>query len=188
LVTRDFYPDLLEIVGREFQRLAKDLSGFFWHGVGRALYFSRRYFLPVFGSVANVSSDVFNSPERESLIAGLVWAFTLVNMLDPAIMDNALQSGMPSSEGFTNGLISSVLVRQETTPDEEFILHFYRHQPQTQTRARAWARLIGVPVGAALRTYYPVLRQHHALDQLFQFQNLGAVVSALKNTTTANVA
>ena len=47
LFTREFHADLVPIVDRELQHSAEDLVGYFWHGVGRAIYFSVGSFLPV---------------------------------------------------------------------------------------------------------------------------------------------
>lgn len=185
LVTRDFYPDLLEQVHRQLRAVAPEFVGYFWHGAGRALYFSRKYFLPVLRTVwSGVDQEAHNAPDRLSAMAGLSWAVTVVNMRQPAIMENVLRSCIEQSElaeGFTNGIISSVIMRQDTTPDEPFAAGFNQYQPNDRQLGAAWERLIGAPILAALQTYYPVLKQHHALDQVFRYQDLAALVSYLQH-------
>ena len=184
LVTRDFYPDLLDIIHRQFVEIAPQFIGFFWHGAGRALYFSRRYFLPLLGTVwSGIDEEAHGCPDRQSAMAGLAWAVTLVNMRQPAIMQNVLGSQMapaPLADAFTNGVISSIIMRQDTTPDAQFIPAFFKYQAHDRQRATIWERRISEPTTLALNTFYPALRQHHALDQVFRYQDLAAVVSSLQ--------
>jgi hypothetical protein len=186
LVTRDFYPDLLQRVDQQLRQVGPEFLGFFWHGVGRALYFSREYFLPVLRTVwSGVDSEAGSAPERLSAMAGLSWAVTMVNLRQPAIVQNMVRAYIEHSdlaEGFTNGVISSLIMRADTTPDVPFVAAFYQHQPDPNDRELAvtWAHRISGPSRSALQTYYPVLRQHHALDQVFRYQDLAALVSHLQ--------
>ena len=185
LVTRDFYPDFLQRVNEQLRIVGPEFMGYFWHGAGRALYFSREYFLPVLRTVwSGVDQEAANAPDRLSSMAGLSWAVTLVNMRQPSIMENVVRSYIEQSdltEGFTNGVVSSIIMRQDTTPDASFATSFIQHRPASDGQlAAAWQRFIGAPVQAALHNYYPVLQQHHALDQVFRYQDLGALVSYLQ--------
>lgn len=183
LVTRDFYPDLLNVVQEQFRQLAPDLVGYFWHGAGRALYFSREYFLPVLTTAwSGVDEEARNCPDRLSAMAGLAWALTLVNMRQPGIMEHALSSFTQDSslaQGFSNGVTSSIIMRQDTTPDEPFISAFYQHHPDPQS-AELWNRFIATPGRTGLQNYYPVLKTNDALGEVFRFQDLAALVAALQ--------
>lgn len=187
LVTRDFYPDLLVLVDQELRQAGPEFLGFFWHGVGRALYFSRQYFLPVLSSVwSGVYAEARNAPERLSAMAGLSWAITMVNLRQPAIMENVVRSHVEHSdlaEGFTNGVVSSLIMRIDTTPDIPLVRAFYEHQPDPNHRelTATWERRVAGPARTGLQTYYPVLRQRHALDQIFRYQDLAALVSYLQH-------
>src|SRR5712671_3426763 len=186
LVTRDFYPDLLQRVDQQLRQVGPEFLGFFWHGVGRALYFSRQYFLPILRTVwSGVDSEAHSAPERLSAMAGLSWAITMVNLQQPAIVENVVRSYVEHSqfaEGFTNGVISSLIMRSDTTPEAPFVPAFYQHQPNPNDRelAAVWDHRISAPARVALQTYYPVLREHQALDQIFRYQDLGALVSYLQ--------
>jgi hypothetical protein len=184
IVTRDFYQDSMDVVQRQFQEIAPQLAGFFWHGVGRGFYFSREHFLPVLSSASSsVEEEVHNCADRKSAMAGLAWAVTVVNMRQPAIMENILrrQTGQLSlADAFTNGVISSVIMRQDTTPDAQFADVFNQYQTNDRQLAAAWERLISRPIRAALQTDYPVLRERGALDQVFRYQDMPALVAYLK--------
>ncbi|HEY6253585.1 MAG TPA: hypothetical protein VI685_26805 [Candidatus Angelobacter sp.] len=187
LVTRDFYPELLNLVHQQLQQVAPDLVGYFWHGAGRALYFSREYFLPVLTTAwSGIEEETLNCPDQLSAMAGLSWALTVVNMRQPAIMLHALSSYTGNAKlarGFANGVSSTIIMRQDTTPDEPFISAFYQYRPDTsdQQSVEMWSRFVALPAQLALEKYYPVLKQHHALEQVFRYQDLAALVSRLQN-------
>ncbi len=179
IVTRDFYPDSIDIVQRQFEKIAPQFAGFFWHGVGRGFYFSREYFLPVLSTVSNaVEIEVKNCADQKSAMAGLAWAVTLVNMRQPAIMSNILQrqtTQLSLADAFTNGVTSSVIMRQDTTPDEPFTAAFCQYQPADPRIRVLWERLISLPCAVGLSEYYPVLKQHHALDEIFKFTDVSCL-------------
>lgn len=188
LVTRDFYPELIGIVPEQLHLIAPELMGFFWHGAGRALYFSREYFLPVLTTAwSGIDEEAKACPDRQSAMAGLSWAVTLVNMRQPAIMQHALPSYTQDAsltQGFANGVASSIIMRQDTTPDEPLISAFYQRPPDPNNRqsAEMWLRFISSPTQLGLEKYYPVLKQHSALDQVFRYQDLQTLVSGLQNS------
>jgi hypothetical protein len=190
LVSRDFYPDLVRRVERQLQQVGPEFLGFFWHGVGRAMYFSRAYFLPVLRSVwSGVDSEAHNAPDRLSATAGLSWAVAMVNLRQPAIVENVLRSlrGQSfSAAGFTNGIVSSLIMRADTTPDAPFTRAFYQHQPDAgdHEMKAAWDSCISLPVEQGLGVYYPVLLRHHALDHIFRYQDLAALVSSVQQQNT----
>lgn len=177
LVARDFYPELMKTVDEQLQASAPELTGYFWHGVGRALYFSRKYFLPI-PSPAWDAVEIETAHERDRLnaIAGLSWAVTLVNMRQPGIMEGVLQSyaERPSvAAAFMNGVSSSITMRSDTTPEEPFVAAFYSHEPGPEDRhvAALWRRCITEPALTALQRDYPALKQRNRLDQIFRFHD-----------------
>jgi hypothetical protein len=191
LVTRDFHPDLLPGVEQQLRHVGPEFLGHFWHGVGRALYFSREYFLPVLRTVwSGVDREARSAPDKLSAVAGLTWAVTLVNMRQPAIMENVVRSYVEHSdlaEGFTNGVVSSIIVRTDSSPDAPFTSSFFEHRPNPYypELMTEWERYIAAPSRVALSNYYPMLKQRSALDQVFRYQNLGAVVSSLQGVSTS---
>ncbi len=175
LVTRDFYPDLLTMVRDQLGETAPEWMGFFWHGVGRALYFSRQYFLPGLGVWYDVDQIARTESERLSIMAGLSWAATLVNMRHPGIAENQLRlyiDESPLAQAFTNGVTSTNIMRADTTPGEPFVSDFLAHQPNDPKIAKSWKEHITWPVTSALESVYPVLQRHGALDEVFRYQDL----------------
>jgi hypothetical protein len=174
LVTRDFYPDMVRSISQALQEAAPELVGFFWHGVGRALYFSRAYFFPIVRVPwAAIESEGQTELERLNLMAGLAWAMTLTNMRHPQVLENALQSYVWKSkfeDGFVNGVSSCIVVRTATTPDASFVNEFcgYQSAAEGPERSSNWNNLIAVPCEQALDVY-PELRNKHMLDQVFRF-------------------
>jgi hypothetical protein len=184
IVTRDFYPDLFKTVTQQFRFVAPEFIGFYWHGIGRAIYFSRKFFVPrLFSMWSDVPHEAVAAPDRLGVMAGLTWAFTLVNMRHPEIVENALQSHDNDSlfgKAFSNGVCSCIVMRTDTTPDEPFVSAFYEHRPQTSNLALGWERRVSEPASTAVHNYYPVLSRHSALDQVFRHQNLGELVERLQ--------
>jgi hypothetical protein len=187
IVTRDFYPDMFRIVSQQFRIAAPEYTGFYWHGIGRAIYFSRKFFLPhLFAMWKDVNVEAETEAERLSVKAGLTWAFTLVNMRHPAIIELAVESYAKSpslARAFSNGLSSCIVMRSDTTPGEAFVSTFYEHRPSSEARdaVSAWDQLILEPALAGVYTYHPALNQHHALDQVFRYQDLAGLVEQLQN-------
>ena len=150
------------------------------------MYFSRQYFLPVLRTVwTGVDSEAGNAPDRLSAMGGLAWGVTMVNLRQPAIVENVVRSYFEHSdlaEGFTNGVVSSLIMRMETTPGTPMVEAFYQHRPSTGDRnlVLAWEQRVADPSRKALRDYYPVLKQRRALDQVFRYQDLAALVSYLQ--------
>jgi hypothetical protein len=185
LVTRDFYSGWVPLVDSALRQVAPELLGYYWHGVGRALYFSRRYFLPVLSTVwTGIDTQAETAPERESAMAGLAWAVVLVNMRQPEIMEGVLRTYIqdsPLQNGFANGVASSLIMRQNTTPDAPFISSFCHYQNASRHQSDLWEQLIRGPCSAALSHYYPVLKQHHVLGEVFRYQELETLVSRLES-------
>jgi hypothetical protein len=194
LVTRDFYPDMVAVIDEQLQAIAPGLRGYFWHGVGRALYFSRAYFLPIlrtaWGSIDQEAEDRFG---QNNVMAGLAWAVTVVNMRQPEIMEGVLRSYIEHSDlaaAFSDGVSSSIVMREDTTPGEAFVKAFYEHEAASGNRnlITTWNKRVSGPAKVALRTYYPVLKQHRRLEDVFQYQPLGSLADRLDAETTAPAA
>jgi hypothetical protein len=186
LVTRTFYPTMPNLIHEELEQIAPEYLGFFWHGYGRALYFGPAYFVPVLRSAwGALDSEISGLRDELSAAAGLSWAMTLVNMRQPEVAAGVIKSYMSESrfqEGFANGVSSCIVMRQDLTPNEPFVSTFYRYRPGSgdQQLLQLWDRCIAQPASDALNSYYPVLQQHHALDQVFRFQPLGPLVERLQ--------
>jgi hypothetical protein len=78
--------------------------------------------------------------------------------------------------------MSSMIMRHETTPEDHYVEAFCNYKPvSTDSKVtHLWDRLVKEPCQRALHEYYPVLEEHHRLEEVFHYQDLGALVKSLK--------
>jgi hypothetical protein len=182
LVARVFHPQqLVPVIDRELNPLDEEALAYFWHGVGRAIYFSPTYFLPFAGSpwraVEMCRGEAPHMLAHLNALAGLAWAVTLVNMRQPQIMEMVLKQhgdDFADTDAFADGVRSSIIMRYDTTPDEPFITAFYEHQanPADSSLVRTWDRQVKRPCWEALHFLYPRLKQQRQLGEVFHFRAL----------------
>jgi hypothetical protein len=189
LVSRMFHPTLVPSIDRAVRAAAPEQRGYFWHGVGRALYFWVFNFLPC------SDWEIFQMAQREApdeearlnAFAGAAWGYALVNQRHPQIMADLLirQRGedLLRDGGFANGIASAMMMRYDTTPDAPFIQSFLDYRPASGGRRLAdlWDRLVRIPGETALREVYPVLRQHGRMGDVFQYRDLAAHAARLRS-------
>jgi hypothetical protein len=182
LVTRHFYGH--EMVLAVDKRLDKEaaLRGFFWHGVGRAVYFSPENMVPGFSSpwpaVAMCERLAPHDVARDNLVAGVAWGMTMVNLKQPAVLEGFLKKhgqGFGDRDAFINGVQSSMIMRKNTTPDEPHIAAMLAYEPATSdARLQSlWDRVVRQSVSKALNEYYPAIVAKKQLGEVFRFQSLG---------------
>jgi hypothetical protein len=177
-VARDFHPQaLVPVIDRELAVLDEEAQAYFWHGVGRAIYFSPTYFLPVgrspWQAVEMAKGEAPHELGRLNAVAGLAWAVTLVNMLKPQVLEVVIRQHADEfarDGAFSNGLSSSLAMRYDTTPGQGFIAAFCEYQPSEPGLAAAWDALVRRPCVDALRRVYPVLKDAGRLEELFRYQ------------------
>lgn len=175
LVSRTIHPTMVTAVDQAVREVAPELRGYFWHGVGRALYFWVFNFLPC--------SDwqIFQmarreAPDEEAFLnawAGAAWGYVMVNLRQPAVMAELLigphGEDLMRNGGFSNGLASSLMMRFDTTPDSPHVEPFIRYQPRGSRRlSELWERLVRIPGEAALEVYYPVISKHRRIGDIFR--------------------
>jgi hypothetical protein len=187
LVTRDFHPpELVPVIDRQLASLDEEALAYFWHGVGRAIYFSPTYFLP-FGrtpwrAVEMCHGEAPHELGRLNAIAGLAWAMTLVNMQQPQILEVVVKrhgEEFIQNGAFANGISSSIIMRYDTTPGVRFILAFCQHQPADSGLAAAWNNLVRWPCEQGLGQRYPVLKENQQLGEIFRYHPLKKTVNEL---------
>ncbi len=182
LVTRTFHPGLVPAVYQTVRAVAPEDAGYFWHGVGRAIFFSAINFLPgsdcfVFAMARQEAPD---EEARRNAVAGAAWAFALVAQREPRILAELVVrphgEELARDGAFANGVASSAIVRHDTTPDAVFLSRFHQYRPDpSDTRlVRLWDELVRRPCEEALEHLYPVLKQQGRLGEVFRYQNLSA--------------
>jgi hypothetical protein len=161
---------------------------FFWRGVGRCLYFHPLNFVPGFArpcrAIDLCKSESPNPQLAEALLSGIAWPLTIVNMSNPEVMEWVLAHDadyLNGSPAFINGMMSSVIVRYDTTPDDPLISRFMNHQPDPRNGALVglWQARIRQPMETAIRSIHPVLKKHNRLDEIFQYQSLTDLTARL---------
>ncbi|MEZ5400213.1 MAG: hypothetical protein R2729_11135 [Bryobacteraceae bacterium] len=180
-------PEFCKQAHRALEAKAPDSIDYFWRGAGRCLYFHPSNFMPGFSRpcrAIDMSKVEAPSPEvRTGMLAGTAWALTVVNMRTPQVMEWALahyddyDGGNP---GFVNGVISSVVMRYDTTPDDPGIQAFRNHKPADPNVRAVWERTIRDSVDFAVGAAHPVLKKHARLDEVFRYQDLRALVAELE--------
>jgi hypothetical protein len=175
---------------------APDSVGFYWRGMGRSAYFHPINFAPGFIRPArciNICEKQAPNPQlKEAMLSGVAWAQTIVNMTDPRVMEWVLENHddyFSGSPGWFNGVVSSVVMRYDTTPGEPLIERFLNHQPDPKNRTLCglWNSKIKGSLETALKTVYPVLKKHQRLDEVFRYQSLPALAARLETQQAAPV-
>lgn len=187
LVTRHFYGHSMVLaVDRRLEKMDEATRGFFWHGVGRALYFSPENMLPGLSSpwpaVSMCDKQAPHDLARHNMVAGLAWAMSLVNLRRPQVLEGFLGRhgfGFADTDPFVNGLTSAMMMRNDTTPDEPHLLAFvaYEPDPTDARRAELWNRVVKEPVTRALEETYPALRKKGRLGEIFRFRSQAELVA-----------
>lgn len=156
LISRCFYPGLVARLTDELPRVDETLVDYFWHGVGRAIYFLPIQLIPGFGTIDHAlgisAREAPDDRSREASHAGLAWAFALVNLRHPEVMERFLSrhGDWIVGSSFCNAVIDSILSRHQTTPEAEFIADFLRHRPADPQVAKLWQELIERPCDAKI--------------------------------------
>jgi len=180
-------PAFCKQVHRGLLAEATDSIGYFWRGAGRCLYFHPSNFIPgtarPMRAIDNGIAEAPTPEMRQTMLAGTAWAFTVVNMATPEVMEWALahyDDYNCSDPGFRNGIISSVVMRYDTTPDFEGIRRFRDHSPADPKVREIWKSLVAGAVDTAVNVVHPVLAKHKRLDEVFQYQDIEALVRQLE--------
>ena len=71
------------------------------------------------------------------------------------------------------------MMRYDTTPTAPFIAPFYQYQPDSANPqlVQLWHDLVQRPITVALQEYYPVLKQHQRLGEIFRYHSLPVLVA-----------
>ena len=138
LAARSLHPQLISGIDAILTQRRPDLVGYFWHGIGRAIYFSPLQsvaFWPVRWSGLDMCMrEPPHSQGRSNAIAGFVWALTLVNIRQPEIVAAFLKyrgKDLQDRQAFINGLCSALLAWRDVQPDEQHVAEFLAYHPRS---------------------------------------------------------
>ncbi len=176
LVARTLHPRLVQPLGAALLEVDGDAASYFWHGVGRALYFLPVNFLPcgstLWRAFELAAAEAPHELARQNAFAGLAWAVALVNQRHPEVVADLLRDhgaelealGGAGTAGagvspFADGVAASAVLRQATTPDAPFLTAFCGYRPAAPATAARWDDLVRRPCREALERSYPALRR-----------------------------
>jgi len=189
LIARTLYPHLVQVIDREIPECYPDLLSYFWHGIGRAIYFAPTNFPPFNSSpwraVEMSQREPVHEVGRLNALAGLVWALTLVNIRQPQILENLLKhhrTELMIGNALANGASSAIMIWHDSTVNDPDLDKFLSYQPKTSDSACSdlWIKQVREPCRGALRQIYPALKEHDCLGEAFRYQSLAALVNRLR--------
>jgi hypothetical protein len=178
LMTLNVRPDLVPAIDRELTPLGSDFADRFWHGYGRALYFSPANVLPctslVWPSIRRAVREPPRRSGRSNALAGLAWALTLVNIRDPDViaMFMARHGGdIPEIDAFANGVRSAVTVWVDWDPGSDYLRSFCAYDPPGASGMLGdrWAEVARGSCGEEFMREYHRMKSHNRLDDLFRY-------------------
>jgi hypothetical protein len=188
LVTRLFHgSNLAASVDRALREVAPEVVGYFWHGVGRAIYFLPQNFLPcsTWQTFEMARREAPDELARLNAVAGTAWAVILVNQRQPEILAELVVGPhgdqLAHDGAFSNGVASAVIMRADTTPGAPLTQVFLDYRPSRSDArlVRLWDELVRRPAELGLEVYYPIFKAHDALGDLFHYGDLARVAASL---------
>jgi len=181
LVTRTLHRTLVPNLDRAITDTDPNLRGYFWHGVGRAIYFLPVNFPPcsTWETVVMCQREGLDEFSRLNLFAGVAWGMVMVNIQNPVILAELIVkphgSQLLDNRGFRYGAASSLIMRQSTTPGaqlaQSFVDYYLRERSSSDERI-LWDTLIRRPGNEALTRIGPSLKAQRSLDRLFHYTDL----------------
>ena len=175
LVTRFWHSQMVSVVDERLREVAPRAVSYFWHGVGRSLNFNPLYFVPgLLSPWLAVEREAPDEMALRNMMAGLAWAMTIVNVRQPQIIENFLRTQgerVAREPGFTNGVMSTLIMGIDITPGDVYINQFleYRPDPSDRRVAELWERFVGGPAREAVYRIHPVLQKHERLGEVFRY-------------------
>lgn len=184
LVARTWYPQLVRLISDNLLALDVDAVEYYWHGAGRAMYFSPMTMLPGLSPWDAADQEPPDETARQNARAGVAWAFTIVNVRQPGIAANFLRhksDRIDDNDAYTNGVYSTLIMAGDMVPGHRYVSEFCRYKPDASESAteEAWARHIGHDVQEKTDQYRDALKAHHLLGEVFRFHALPEFVADL---------
>jgi hypothetical protein len=194
LAAGNLYPHLLPVLDQELRRIDENLATYFWHGIGRGLYFAPSDALSICSSRWRGALLAQSEPPDESgrlnALAGWAWALTLVNIQHPEIVAAFIQQHDElccASDASTNGVSSAVIIWHEAMENDEHINSFLQYEDKIAygKQREQWRELVRLPCVAALRDFYPQLRERERIGNLFRYRAMKELVEEANETKRA---
>jgi hypothetical protein len=188
LVTRLRYPQMVRMIDWRLLTIAPDVADYFWHGVGRGLYFLPLNAIPCGNSgwqaAEMAQAEAPHSSGRLNALGGLAWALTLVNIRHPEVLEaflNRYSDVLVTDDAFSTGVSTSLMIWYDIARDDPYLRAFMHYQPDSSSArlAQLWDCQVRRPSHAALHRYYGMLKARHGLGEVFRYQPLSTFVDRL---------
>lgn len=178
LATRTLYPEFVRLIDAQIPEVEPGLLGYYWHGVGRAMYFEPPNWMPFVNApwraIGRLDVEAPHQTARKNLLSGVAWALTMVNLRHPVVTETFLRHHgtlLSEDDAYTDGVTSSLTMRYDTTRDDAKVSPFIHHEPEGDPDLAAlWRALITGPCEDALQRQYPQLRAAHQLEEIFHYR------------------
>jgi len=136
LVVRNLYPDVMESLSQHLWHNDPELFEYFWHGVGRGIYFAPVNFLPYLSmpwqGYEMCLRETPNDVARRNAVAGFAWAMTLVNLRHPVVLGTFLEQHaerLAVHDAFSSGIFSALVIWRACAPRDTSISDLLQYQP-----------------------------------------------------------
>ena len=176
LVTRNLHPHLVGEIDRHLIERDEELVAYFWHGVGRAIYFAPTNFLPDTSAYSRLVKQVQEEPTHElarlNALSGLIWALMLVNIRHPRVLETFLKVNARelNLEVLESALCSAAVVWRDSSLEDQALSALCRHLPSDAGTAGLWNACVSRSCAEVLK-HYPVLK-NAGLGRLFRHRSL----------------
>lgn len=184
LVTRTWHGQLVAKISAFLKDTNPDLYEFFWHGAGRAMYFSPMYMLPGLSPWDAADNEPTEETARRNARAGVAWAFTIVNSRQPEIAANFLRHNsdrIASNDAYTDGVYSTLTMAGDMVPGHRYVSAFGRYQPEDAEGKDAWNKHIGADAEVKIDGIRSKLKSINKLGEVFRYhENLVQYAADLK--------
>lgn len=124
-VTAMLTPGLTNAAAGISARLFPDAEDYFWHGTGRAAYFSISEGIPIPGAhertIRRIDATRPHAKARANATSGWAWALTLVNIRHPEVVRHALETARRVAshpDAVTEGAESGLCIWTEISPND----------------------------------------------------------------------
>jgi len=174
LATRNLYPHLLLPIDQALSAISEDIVAYFWHGAGRAIYFSPSNFLPWQAAPWQGLQSCFTEPPhvvgRDNALSGFCWALTLVNIRHPEVMEAFLKhhaDELAQSDAAAEGIRSALVVWMNATSCLQRLDSLRYHQP-APVMAATWQKCVRESCEKAVEH---LQKTQSAMGELFRCQS-----------------
>jgi hypothetical protein len=175
-IARLMYPQKVRELNSDILKIERDFTPYFWHGVGRALFFLPEHIRPRRSfpgkAVKMAAREAPDEPAFQNMLSGLAWPLTLVNLREPRIFEQVLtrhRDCLTGNAAFFAGVCSAIVFWAGSIADMTLVDSFLDFTPSPQLR-ETWDTFIKIPCREALNDWYPRLAKRKTWAELFKYR------------------